>query len=140
MATINVYLNFSGNAEEAFNFYKSIFGGDFSDVNRYGEMPDADKLTDEQKNAIMHIGLPVGDFTLMGADVLASMGQQVTVGSNVHLSIQADSKEEADKLFNGLAAGGTVKMPLADTFWDAYFGMLEDKYGIHWMVNHAYHG
>ena len=118
MATINTYLNFPGTAEAAFKFYKSVFGGEYTGVNRYADMPDTDNLSSEDKNKLMHIGLPLGDgFTLMGADVMESMGQSLTVGNNVNLSIEADSKEEAEKLFKGLSDGGTVKMPLQDTFW-----------------------
>ncbi len=138
MASYNFYLNFPGTTSEAFDFYKSVFGGEFSDVNRYGEIPDMD-IPEEHKDKIMHITLPLdGGAVLMGADAMEFMGHQHVAGNNVNISIQTDSKEEADRLFNGLSAGGTVKMPLQDTFWNAYFGMLEDKYGIHWMVNHDY--
>lgn len=142
MATINSYLNFNGNAEEVFNFYKSIFGGEFATVMRYGEMPGCDempegaKLSESDSAKIMHIALPIGKSdVLMGSDVPDSMGQ-LKQGDNFSISISADSKEEADKLFNGLAEGGKVEMPLADAFWGAYFGMCADKFGIQWMVSY----
>lgn len=142
MATINSYLNFNGNAEEVFNFYKLIFGGEFAMVTRYGEMPGCDempeggKLSESDKSKIMHIALPIGKSDiLMGSDIPDSMGQ-LKQGDNFSISISADSKEEADKLFNGLAEDGKVEMPLADTFWGAYFGMCADKFGIQWMVSY----
>ncbi len=138
MANYNVYLNFAGNTKAAFDFYKSVFGGDFSDVNYYSQIPDME-IPEEHKDKIMHIGLPLDNgFILMGADAMEFMGHKNKEGNNVNISIQAESKEEADRLFNGLSAGGTVKMPLQDTFWNAYFGMLEDKFGIHWLVNFDY--
>lgn len=142
MATINSYLNFNGNTEEVFNFYKLIFGGEFTMVTRYGEMPGCDempdggKLSESDKAKIMHIALPIGKSdVLMGSDIPDSMGQ-LKQGDNFSISISADSKEEADKLFNGLAEGGKVEMPLADAFWGAYFGMCADKFGIQWMVSY----
>jgi PhnB protein len=145
MAKLNPYINFSGNTEEAFNFYKSVFGGEFATVMRYGEMPGCDELpeekrvSEENKDKIMHIALPVGtDNVLMGTDALENFGPKLTEGNNFSISISAESKDEAENLFNGLAEGGTVTMPLADTFWGAYFGMLKDKFGIQWLVNHDY--
>lgn len=140
MAKLNPYLNFPGNSEEAFNFYKSVFGGDFAGgINRFKDTPEADKLSDEDKNKIMHIALPIGTGnTLMATDALESMGHKVNAGNNFHLSLEAESKEEAGKLFNALSDGGKVTVPLADAFWGAYFGMLTDKFGIPWMVNYTY--
>lgn len=140
MATINPYLNFPGNTEEAFNFYKSVFGGDFvGGINRFKDTPESDKISDNEKNKVMHVALPVGKGnTLMATDALESMGQKVNAGNNIYLSLEAESKEEAEKLFNGLSAGGKVTMPLDDAFWGAYFGMLTDKFRIHWMVNYTY--
>ena len=139
MATINPYLNFNGNTEEAFNFYKSVFGGEFAAVMRFGdatgcgEMP----LAETDKDKIMHIALPIGrGNVLMATDALESMGQNFKVGDNFSISITADSREEADELFSGLSEGGTVEMPLADAFWGDYFGMLQDKFGIQWMVSY----
>jgi PhnB protein len=142
MATINPYLNFNGNTEEAFNFYKSVFGGEFAALQRFKDMkdvPGCEHLADSDKEKIMHISLPIGKGNvLMATDVVASLGQPEASGNNISLSVQTESKEEAEKLFNGLSEGGTVTMPLADAFWGAYFGMLTDKFGIQWMVHYDY--
>ena len=140
MANINPYLNFAGNTEEVFNFYKSVFGGEFATVMRFGEMPGCDEMqiADGDKEKIMHIALPIGDSVLMATDAIESMGQKLEAGNNFSLSINAASKEEADKLFSGLADGGKIEMPLADCFWGAYFGMTEDKFGVRWMINFDY--
>lgn len=136
MARMNPYLNFDGNAEEAFNFYKSVFGSEFTGVHKFGNMPGAENLPDKEKNRIMHISLPIDEHTsLMGSDTMPSMGHTLTVGNNVHISLHPTSREEADRLFNGLSAGGSVEMPLQDTFWGAYFGSFKDKFGINWMIN-----
>jgi PhnB protein len=137
MATINPYLNFKGNTEEAFNFYKSVFGGEFITVQRFKDTPEADRVAPTDANKIMHISLPIGKGNiLMATDALESMGHSVTMGSNFHLSLSPDSEKEADKLFNGLSEGGKVTVPLSKTFWNAYFGMFTDKFGISWMVNY----
>ena len=135
MATINPYLNFPGNTEDAFNFYKSVFGGEFAMVMRFSEVPAEYQGNPDDANLIMHMALPIGkNNVLMGSDVPEGMGK-VTAGSNVNIALHAESKEEADKLFNGLSAGGKVTMPMADAFWGDYFGMFEDKYGISWLVS-----
>lgn len=138
MPFINVYLNFSGNCEEAFNHYKSVFGGEFLIFSRFSEMPAPEKpLPPEAANLVMHVSLQIGEHcTLMGSDMPPDF--DLKVGNNVSVSINADSKEEAERLFNGLSAGGTVTMPLNDTFWGAYFGMFTDKFGVNWMVNYDY--
>jgi PhnB protein len=137
MPSLNPYLNFNGNTEEAFNFYKSVFGGEFASLERFKNTPEADKMPEGDKNKIMHIALPVGkDNMLMGTDVLESMGQQLTVGNNFSISINADSQEEADRLFNGLSAGGKVELEMQKTFWGSYFGMFSDKFGIQWMISY----
>ena len=137
MKTVNPYLNFPGNAEEAFNFYKSVFGGEFAMVQRFKDTPEADRVPEDLKEKLMHIALPIGKGNvLMATDALESMGHKVTAGTNFHLSISADSEEEANKLFAGLSAGGIVTVPLAKMFWGAYFGMCTDKFGIQWMVSH----
>lgn len=137
MKTVNPYLNFPGNAEEAFNFYKSVFGGEFAAVQRFKDTPEADRVPAELKEKLMHIALPIGKGNvLMATDALESMGHKVTAGTNFHLSISADSEEEANKLFAGLSAGGIITVPLAKMFWGAYFGMCTDKFGIQWMVSH----
>ena len=139
MATINAYLTFDGTCEEAFNFYKSVFGGDFPMVGKFGDMPPQEgmpPISDEVKNRIMHMSLPISAETvLMGSDTIPGIHDH-QVGNNISLSINTDSREEADRVFNGLSAGGKVSMPLADTFWGAYFGMWTDKFGINWMVNY----
>jgi PhnB protein len=139
MATINPYLNFAGNTEEAFKFYKSVFGGDFTSLQRFKDTPQADKLAENEKDKIMHIALPIGKGNvLMATDALGSMGHKLTAGNNFHLSIEAESKQEAEKLFRALSVDGKVTVPLADASWGSYFGMLTDKFGIRWMVNHTY--
>lgn len=139
MATVNVYLTFDGNCEEAFNFYKSVFGGDFAYIGRFGDMPPQEgmpPLSDDVKNRIMHVSLPISEETmLMGSDSMPGM-HDLKQGNNFSLSINANSREEAEKLFNELSAGGNVTMPLEDTFWGAFFGMWTDKFGINWMVNY----
>jgi len=139
MATINPYLLFNGNCEEAFLFYQSVFGGEFPYVGKFGEMPagaeGGESISEEDKNKIMHMSLPIGkDSILMGSDSNSASGP-VTFGGNISISINAESKQEADKLFDGLSAGGNPFMPMSQTFWGAYFGMFVDKFGIHWMVN-----
>lgn len=136
MAKLNPYLNFNGNTEEAFNFYKSVFGGEFLALQRFRDTPDGDKIAEADRDKIMHVALPVGGNILMATDALESMGQHLKVGNNISLSVDADSKEEADKLFQALSVDGKVEMPLAKAFWGAYFGMLTDRFGIQWMVNY----
>jgi PhnB protein len=136
MATVNPYLMFNGNCEEAFLFYKSVFGGEFTHMGRYKEAPEdgGEKLSEEQENKIMHVSLPIGNTVLMGSDSHPRYGD-VGFGDNFSISINVESTEEADKIFNGLSAGAKIEMPLNKTFWGAYFGMLKDKFGIGWMVN-----
>ncbi|HTY57352.1 MAG TPA: VOC family protein [Bacteroidota bacterium] len=138
MISINPYFNFAGNTEDAFRFYRSVFGGDFSRLQRFKDTPEGPRVADNERNMLMHVSLPVGKVnTLMATDALASIDQKVVMGNNIHLVIDTESKEEANTLFNGLAAGGTVNVPMADTFWGSYFGMLKDRYGIHWMVSYT---
>ena len=138
MASINPYLVFNGNCEEAFLFYQSVFGGEFPYIGKFKDMPPAEgnpALSEEDENKIMHVTLPIGDGSvLMGSDSNSASGE-VAFGHNVSISINTESKEEADKLFSGLSAGGTVTMSMNQTFWGAYFGMFTDKFGIDWMVN-----
>lgn len=141
MSAINPYLNFKGNTEEAFNFYKSVFGGEFATVMRFKDIPKQEgceemNITGDDLEKIMHIALPVGNGNvLMATDAVGSMAEKIVAGNNFSISISAESKEEADRLFNGLSEGGNITMPLADAFWGAYFGMLTDKFGIQWMIN-----
>ncbi|MFC4740926.1 VOC family protein [Flavobacterium ponti] len=141
MATTNTYLNFNGNCEEAFNFYKSVFGVEFNYIGRFGEMPESEdyKVPESDKGKIMHVSLPIGTSILMGSDVGGDWAPTYVQGNNFSVSITPESKEEADKLFEGLSAGGQVTMPMADTFWGAYFGMFTDKFGINWMINLEQH-
>ncbi|MBB6270631.1 PhnB protein [Pedobacter cryoconitis] len=138
MATVNPYLNFDGNTEEVFNFYKSVFGGEFDVLARFGEMPEDYQADKSQQDKIMHVSLPIGGgSTLMGSDRPASYGT-ITKGDGFYISIQADSEEEATRLFNGLSANGKVIMPLEKTFWGAFFGMFNDQFGVQWMINYDY--
>jgi PhnB protein len=137
MATSNIYLNFNGNCEEAFNFYKSVFGVEFSYFSRFDQVPDSYeyKATDAYKNRIMHVALPIGNTELMGSDCHEDQVDSFILGNNFSVSISADSKEDVDRLFKGLSKGGIVTMPLSTTFWGDYFGMLTDKFGVNWMVS-----
>ncbi len=138
MAAVNPYLTFNGNCEEAFLFYQSVFGGEFPYLGRYKDMPpseDGKTCAPSEENYIMHVCLMIGDTVLMGSDASESFGGTVVAGTNFSISINTDSREEADRYFNGLSAGGVPYMPMNDTFWGAYFGMLTDKFGINWMVN-----
>lgn len=135
MIKLNPYLNFNGNTEEAFNFYKSVFGGEFSMVMRFGQTPDAEKLSEEEKNKIMHISLPINEtITLMGTDAIESMGQHLVVGNNFYISLELSSRDEADTLFSKLAKEGKVEMEMSEPFWGGYFGMFKDKFDIQWML------
>ena len=137
MPTINPYLNFAGNTEEAFNFYKSVFGGEFITVQRFKDTPEAGKIPKHEQDKIMHIALPIGKGNvLMATDALESMGQKLTVGNNFYIAIQPESKAEADRLFTKLSVGGKVEIPLQDMFWGAYFGAFKDRFGIQWMINY----
>ena len=141
MAQVNPYINFRGNCEEAFNFYKSVFGGDFAMVGRYKDMPPSEGAhaggIDGEK--IMHVSLPISKETLlMGSDIGGEWAKHTIDGNNIQISINVDSEDEAKKIFNGLSAGGRVNMPLEKTFWGALFGMFTDKFGINWMVNYDY--
>ena len=133
---VNPYLNFDGQAEEAFNFYKSIFGGDFSGKMKMQDAPGGDELPPEEQNRLMHISLPiVKDITLMGSDIFPSMGQTLKEGNNIYISLHPESRGDADRLFNSLSAGGEIEMPMEDQFWGDYFGSFIDKFGIGWMIN-----
>ena len=141
MMKLNPYLNFNGNAEEAFNFYKSVFGGEFGMISRFKEVPEdakqAGHLKDVDGEKIMHISLPVGDCILMASDFPESMGK-LQNGNNFSISLEVDTKEVAGKFFLALSEGGKITMPIADMFWGAYYGMLEDKFGIRWMISYTY--
>ena len=139
MTKLNIYLNFAGNTEEAFGFYKSVFGGEFSAVIRFKDMPmEGVKIPKADEGKIMHVGLPVGNDVLMASDSLESLGQKLVQGNNVYLSVHPESKEEADRIFKALSSGGEIEMPIADQPWGDYWGSFKDKFGVLWMVNYSY--
>jgi PhnB protein len=141
MAQVSTYLNFTRNTEEAFTFYKSVFGGEFSrgGIARLGDFPaseGAPKLTEEDKNLILHIELPIlGGHLLMGTDAPQSMGFNVNFGNNIHINLEPDTKSETKRLFDELSSGGIITMELRDMFWGAYYGSCIDKFGVQWMFN-----
>jgi PhnB protein len=136
---VNTYLNFAGNASEAFDFYRSVFGGEFTSLVRFSDMPVPGlEISPEDSGKVMHVGLPIGSSNvLMASDVLESLGEPVRQGNNVHVSVHPDSRDEADRIFSALSAGGTVEMPIADQMWGDYYGSLKDRFGIQWMVNYS---
>lgn len=140
MPIANVYLTFDGECEEAFELYRSVFGGSYASMGRFGEMPpDPEYRVDEaHRDRIMHVTLPIGgDTILMGSDTMPGTGPEMIRGTNFSISIAADSRDEADRMFAALAEGGAVIMPQADTFWNSYFGMCRDRFGIQWMVDYT---
>ena len=136
MAQINPHINFNGNAEEAFGFYKSVFGGEFAKIVRFKDLSSPEyPIPENEADKIMHIALPIGKNILMANDVPESMGPTNENENRSKISVSAESKEEADKIFNGLSAGGQIEFPISDSPWGTYFGMFRDKYGIEWMVD-----
>lgn len=140
MARTSTYVNFAGNTEEAFNFYKNAFRSEFvGPIHRMGSVPPGPGmpvLSEAEKNLVMHIELPIlGGHMLMGTDVLESMGHKLEVGNNMSINLEPDTRAEADRLFAALAEGGKVGMPMTDMYWGAYWGSLVDKFGIRWMLN-----
>lgn len=136
MITINPHINFNGNAEEAFRFYQSVFGGEFTAMVRLKELASAElQVAPEDENKIMHIALPIGGNVLMGNDVPSFLGKVNENENRSKISISVESKSEADRIFNGLSQGGIVEMPMADSPWGSYFGMFRDRYGIEWMID-----
>ncbi|MEX0771855.1 MAG: VOC family protein [Balneolales bacterium] len=134
MKSVNPYLTFSGNTEEAFEFYQTVFGGELQ-IERYKDLDDNMGATGEDLNKIANVALPIGGgTTLMGNDVLESMGHSLTAGNNFYINLETESEEETERLFNDLSAGGEIEMPLQDTGWAKKFGMFADKFGIRWMV------
>ena len=137
---LHAYLNFDNQAEEALRFYEQVLGGTLTDIHRFGSMPPQEgfELTPEQKALVMHVGLELPDGQmLMASDTLAGMGPGRVNGNNISLSVHPDSRQDADRMFNALAQGGEITMPLADQFWGDYFGSLRDRFGINWMVNYS---
>ena len=138
MATINPHINFNGNAEEAFTFYKSVFGGAFTKIIRFKDLSIPEhSIAESEANKIMHIALPIGNSILMANDVPDFLGRVNENENRSKIFVTEESREEADKLFNGLSAGGTVEMPIGDSPWGTYFAMFRDKFGIEWMVEFA---
>lgn len=140
MASVSTYLNFDGKTEEAFNFYKKVFGTDFEgEISRMGEVPPQEgmpELTEAEKKLVMHVSLPIlAGHKLMGTDVLKSMGHTLEVGNNFTINLEPDSKEEADRLFKELSEGGKVGNAMQDMFWGDYYGDFTDKFGVRWMIN-----
>ena len=136
MATINTWINFNGNAEEAFTFYKSVFGGEFTKVVRFKDIATAEfPVAEKEENKIMYIALPIGANTLLVAnDVPEVLGQVNEKENRSKIFVRAESKEEADRLFQGLSSGGEVEGPMGDSPWGSYAGMFRDKYGIEWII------
>jgi len=141
MSSVSTYLNFPRSTEEAFNFYKSVFGGEFfgGKIMRFGDMPPQDgapPMAEGDKNLVIHVALPItGGHMLMGTDAPETMGFKVNFGNNVHINLQTDTRAETQKLFKALSAGGVVSMDLQDMFWGDYFGSCTDKFGVQWMFN-----
>jgi PhnB protein len=139
MASVSTYLNFSGQTEEAFTFYRSVFGGEFvGQLSRFGDMPPQEgqpELSDEEKNLVLNMGLKItGDHLLMGSDVPPSMSDGFVMGTNTYICLGPDSRAEADRLFAALSEGGQVEMEMADMFWGDYYGAFRDKFGVQWMI------
>src|SRR3954471_22146678 len=142
MAYVSIYLNFMGNAEEAFNHYKKVFGTEFSaPISRMGDIPSgggAPQLSEDEKNKVMHVALPIlGGTQIMGTDMLESMGHKLKIGNNTTINLEPDSREETERLYNALSQGSTECAPLQDMFWGAYWGVCLDKFGIRWMFNYT---
>jgi PhnB protein len=134
---VNPYLNFDGKAEEAFQFYQSVFGGELF-IQRMNQAPGIEGLPEEEKQLVMHVCLPISDGQMiMASDIVPSMGHKLNVGNNNYISLMPDSRAEMDRVFNGLSEGGSIEMPLADMFWGDYFGSFTDKYGVGWMLSHS---
>ena len=137
MTTINTYLTFNGNCEKAFNFYKSVFGGEFAHIGKFKDMPENPKfpVAESDKEKVMHISFPIGSTMLMGSDTGGEWSANFKQGNNFSVSINTDNKDEADRLFSELSEGGKTTMAMNKTFWDSYFGMFTDQFGIQWMVS-----
>lgn len=134
MIKLNPYLNFGDNCEEAFNFYKSVFGGEFTFIGKFGDMPGEMAVNESEANKIMHVSLPVGDVDLMGSDTPSEFSSP-NPGNNISVSVNVDSVDEANRIFNALSDGGDILIPIDKSFFAQAFGMFVDKFGIRWMVN-----
>ena len=135
---LNTYLTFDTNCREAFEFYRTVFGGEFAEIHTFEEAPPDMGVPEHERGLIMHVALPIGSSVLMGSDSSSTQGPPPVVGSNFSVSVSPDSKEEADRLFAGLSEGGKTIMPLDDTFWGARFGMCIDRFGVTWQINFQY--
>jgi len=137
MTTINTYLTFNGNCEKVFSFYKSVFGGEFAHIGKFKDMPENPEfpVAESDKEKVMHVSFPIGNTMLMGSDTGGEWSANFTQGNNFSVSINTDNKDEADRLFSELSDGGKITMPMNKTFWDSYFGMFTDQFGIQWMVS-----
>ena len=137
MTTINTYLTFNGNCEEAFNFYKSVFGGEFAHISKFKDMPENPEfpVAESDREKVMHVSFPIGNTELLGSDTGGEWAASFKQGNNFSVSINTDNKDEADRIFGKLSGGGNIIMPMNKTFWDSYFGMFTDKFGIQWMVS-----
>lgn len=139
MSSVSTYINTPGRTEEAFRFYKSVFGGDFTDLVRFRDLEmgsGSEQMSETELNSILHIALPIlGGHILEGTDALESLGHDVVVGTNVSINLHPDSRDEADRLYSELSAGGSFATGMADMPWGAYWGSFEDRYGIRWMIN-----
>ena len=136
--TLNAYLTFHDNCREAFEFYRAVFGGEFTEIHTFGAAPPEMGVPESEHDLIMHVSLPIGSSLLMGSDSSSTQGPPPIVGGNFTLSVNPDSKDEADRLFAELSEGGATAMPLADMFWGSYFGLCVDKFGVRWMINFDY--
>ncbi len=134
--SLNTYLTFDDNCREAFEFYRSVFGGDFSEIQTFAQAPAEMGVPDAERDRVMHVSLPIGSSVLMGSDSCSAFGPPPVVGNNFSISIVGRSKEHCDEMFEKLSDGGIVKMPMNETFWGAYFGMWTDRFGINWMINY----
>jgi PhnB protein len=138
MRTVTPYLNFDGTAEQAFTLYRTVFGGEFQALMRWGDAPFADKVPVAERRRIMHISLPlISGAMLAASDSCPGMGKPLTVGNSFSICVETDSVGESDRMFAALSAGGAVEMPLQNTFWGAYYGMCTDRFGVQWMFNHT---
>jgi PhnB protein len=139
MTRLHPYLNFAGNAEEAFDFYRSVFGGEFASMVRFKDLPiEGVSIPEEDQGKVMHAALPIGrDDILMASDTLQSLGQELVQGNNAYVSVHSESKEEADRIFSALSQGAEIEMPIGDQVWGDYYGALKDKFGVMWMVNYS---
>ena len=134
--SLSTYLTFGGNCRAAFEFYRSVFGGEFAELQTFADGPPDMPVSEEQKNLVMHVSLPIGSSILMGSDH-SGFGPPLVTGNNFSIAIEAQSRERCDELFAKLSDGGSVIMPLQDMFWGAYYGLWTDRFGINWMVNYT---